>query len=67
MRAKPCSFSVAIEELSVANCSQQTSSGLKAPKDWMLQAARIDTLVGQLIAAAVPEHVRVHLERDLGG
>jgi hypothetical protein len=33
----------------------------------MLQAARIDTLIGQLVAATVPEHVRVYLERDLGG
>src|SRR5258708_37807126 len=28
----------------------------------MLQAAGIDALVGQLVAAAVPEHVRVDLE-----
>jgi hypothetical protein len=33
----------------------------------MLQAARINALVGQLVAAAVPEHMWVHLERDLGG
>jgi hypothetical protein len=33
----------------------------------MLQAAGIDALVGQLVAAAVPEHMRVDLKRNLGG
>src|ERR1700704_6590391 len=33
----------------------------------MLQAAGIDALVGQLVAAAVPEHVRMDWERNLGG
>src|SRR5258708_525998 len=33
----------------------------------VLQAARIDALVGQLVAADVPKHVRVHWEGDFGG
>ena len=33
----------------------------------MLQAACIDALIGQLVAAAVPKHVRMHLERYFGG
>jgi hypothetical protein len=32
-----------------------------------LQTSRIDTVIGELVAAAVPQHVRMNWDVELGG